>query len=86
MGISIGPEIHIAHLLVSNGESAGALWHNYTKIDVSPGSYATLSILPGPRPLPNVGAKVDQRVRGRALRFIKNSSRLIVSYLNHGVV
>lgn len=28
----------------------------------------------------------DTRIRARALKFVKNGSRLIASYLNHGVV
>lgn len=51
-----------------------------------PGNYATLSILPAPKPLPNATDKSDGRVRGRALKFMKRGRRLIVSYLNHGIV
>lgn len=83
VGISIGPEVHITRLLTSGKQPCFALsiserWGS--------GSYATISILPAPKLLPDTADNSDSRVRGRSLKFLKEGNRLIVSYLNHGVV
>jgi hypothetical protein len=50
------------------------------------GSYATLSILPEPKSLPDAAERSDARVCAHALHFVERGSRLIVTYLNHGIV
>ena len=49
-------------------------------------TYATFMILPDPKPLPNSAENSDDRIRGRSLKFLHHGSKLLVSYLNHGVV
>jgi hypothetical protein len=47
------------------------------------GDYATVNILPKPAV---IEAIEEDRVRARALHLIKGDTRLIVAYLNHGIV
>ncbi|KAF8995248.1 hypothetical protein BDQ17DRAFT_1330664 [Cyathus striatus] len=47
--------------------------------------FATTNILPKPSHPQNLSDS-DDRIRGRSLHFIKNDTKLIVSYLNHGIV
>ncbi|TEB28127.1 WD40 repeat-like protein [Coprinellus micaceus] len=49
------------------------------------GVWITVDILPQPK-LPGETSLGDTRVRPRSLHFYRGSRRLIVSYLNHGVV
>lgn len=55
-------------------------------INTFSGTYATLSILPAPKALPDTAERSDVRVRCRALKFMKRGSWLIATYLNHGIV
>ncbi|KAH7918994.1 WD40 repeat-like protein [Leucogyrophana mollusca] len=53
--------------------------------------YATFKILPSPDEMPNTPDFADRRIRARSLDFLLKSNsgdsdRLIVSYLNHGIV
>ena len=50
-----------------------------------PESYATVIILPKPTSLSEPKSE-SLDVRGRSLHFLNGGSKLLVSYLNHGIV
>lgn len=54
------------------------------------GTYATYNILPAPENISHRNAdsepSSDTRIRARTVHFLKDSNRLLVAYLNHGVV
>lgn len=54
----------------------------------TPESYVTVTILPKPtsfsEPKSEFGESDD--IRGRSLHFLDGGSKLLVSYLNHGIV
>ncbi|KAG2740402.1 WD40 repeat-like protein [Suillus brevipes Sb2] len=52
--------------------------------EISGDTFATFSILPKPADFSDM--LPDNRVRPRSVHFLKNGSRLIVSYLNHGII
>ncbi|KAH7918964.1 WD40 repeat-like protein [Leucogyrophana mollusca] len=54
--------------------------------EIAPKKFATFKILPSPSELPKTSKNADLRIRARSLAFMTKGSRLVVSYLNHGVV
>ncbi|KAG2140874.1 WD40-repeat-containing domain protein [Suillus cothurnatus] len=52
--------------------------------EISGNTFATFTILPKPADLSDM--LPDSRVRPRSVHFLKNGTRLIVSYLNHGII
>jgi WD40 repeat protein len=52
----------------------------------APDNYGMISILPKPKDLPTAPPNSDACVRGRSLAFVKEGRRLVVTYLNHGVM
>lgn len=82
VGISIGPEVHIARRLI-NGQYPSCP-SEFTHQCI--GAYVTNLILPVPPQLPGSVKTSDTRVRARSLEFIKSTNSLLVSYLNHGIV
>ncbi|KAG1900873.1 WD40-repeat-containing domain protein, partial [Suillus fuscotomentosus] len=52
--------------------------------EISGNTFATFTILPKPADLSDM--LPDSRVRPRSVHFLKNGTRLIISYLNHGII
>ncbi|KAI0054699.1 WD40 repeat-like protein [Artomyces pyxidatus] len=68
-----------AHLAVAVGEEV----HVAKKMQSGP--YYTFSLMPHPDPVSEIPQQ-DNRVRARSLHLYQGGEKLIVSYLNHGVV
>ncbi|KAH7920025.1 WD40 repeat-like protein [Leucogyrophana mollusca] len=73
LAIGLGCEVHVAK-------------------EMTKATYATFTVLPEPTALPSRNPDADSntnddiRVRARAVYFFKNSRKLVVAYLNHGIV
>ncbi|KAG2094667.1 WD40-repeat-containing domain protein, partial [Suillus discolor] len=52
--------------------------------EISGNTFATFTILPKPADLSDMSP--NSRVHPRSVHFLKNGTRLIVSYLNHGII
>ncbi|KAH7904641.1 WD40-repeat-containing domain protein [Hygrophoropsis aurantiaca] len=92
LAIGVGSEVHLlkelkprahTHIIISSISISLRSPHQ--------GNYAIISVLPQPDEMPNSPDSADLRVRVRSLDFLADDSsvdfgRLIVSYLNHGIV
>jgi hypothetical protein len=84
IALAIGPEVHLANMLKHNRTYTD---RHQQQVLFFLGHFATISILPKPKELPGLSIDdVYHGVRGRGLHFVQRGSRLIVSYLNHGIV
>ncbi|KII96096.1 hypothetical protein PLICRDRAFT_96851 [Plicaturopsis crispa FD-325 SS-3] len=71
LAIAIGSEVQLVHALASNGKCQ---------------AWGAFAIIPKPPPPRNAPENQPVKVRGRSLHFTHEGTRLVVSYLSHGVV
>ena len=86
LALGAGAEVHIAALLKGGCAcmfcvTLASHWE-YVAAD----RYSSCSVLPKPRPLTRAPVHGDTRVRPVSVHLQHKQSRLIVSYLNHGIV
>jgi hypothetical protein len=83
LAMGLGGELHISKAV---DKSWLSLFTTSYKLIYTLDKYATFSILPPPDPLPNSDPTADSRVRIRSVHFTQGGRRLLVAYLNHGVM
>jgi len=85
LAIGVGNEVHITQDGCLRKTPPAAIGCGLMDLHHSPASYTATTKLPRPKYQPRIDDG-DFRIRPRSVHFYEGGKRLIVSYLNHGVM
>jgi hypothetical protein len=86
VAVGIGSEVQMTREIVSSECKSFEIGEELNFVLCSQENYATFCILPRPPELPNLRENSDNRIRARSLHVIARGSKLVASYLNHGIM